>query len=66
MIPVNSHLWSDGEECVSCWRLSWRERFSALFFGRVWVSMLTGKTQPPAYVEASNNYFKNLYKISKR
>ena len=51
-------VWTDGEQCVSCWQMSWRERLSALIFGRVWLAVLTGSTQPPAYVVASKEYLK--------
>jgi hypothetical protein len=51
-------VWTDGEQCVSCWRLSWRERLSAVFFGRVWCAVLSGGSQPPVFVEATRNYFK--------
>lgn len=51
-------IWTDGEQCVSCWQMSWRERIAALFFGRVWLAVLTGQTQPPAYVVASKEYLK--------
>jgi hypothetical protein len=51
-------IWTDGEQCVSCWRMSWRERLFALMFGRVWVALLSGKTQPPIYVQVSKEYFK--------
>lgn len=50
--------WSDGEQCVSCWRMSWRERLNALLYGKVWIAILSGKTQPPIYAEASKTYFK--------
>ena len=50
--------WTDGSECVSCWRMSWRERFAALIFGKVWLSLLSGRTMPPAYVVACNEYLK--------
>lgn len=36
----------DGQ-CVSCWRMSWRERLSALVFGRMWIAVLSGQSQPP-------------------
>lgn len=26
---------------ISCWRLTWRERFKLLFSGRLWLSQLT-------------------------
>lgn len=49
-------VFTNGEQCISCWRMSWRERLSALFFGRVWVAVLSGRTQPPIYAQASKNY----------
>ena len=51
-------VWTDGEQCVSCWRMSLRERFAALLFGRVWLAVLSGSTQPPVYVEAKRTYLK--------
>jgi hypothetical protein len=50
-------VWSDGEQCVSCWEMSWRERLSALLFGRVWSALLSGESQPPMHLEASTSYF---------
>ena len=47
------HVFSDGEQCISCWRLTWRERLSALLFGRVWLSVLGGTTQPPVWIWAT-------------
>ena len=41
------HVWTDDIQCVSCWRPTWRERLSILFFGRVWLGVLSGHTQPP-------------------
>ena len=51
-------VWTDGEQCVSCWRMTWRERLAALVHGHVWVSVLTGGTQPPMYAEAAKTYFR--------
>lgn len=50
-------VWTDGEQCISCYRLSWKERFSALFFGRVWLSVLSGITQPPVWVLVARKLF---------
>lgn len=50
-------VWTDGEQCVSCWQMSWRERLSALFFGTVWLAVLNGTSQPPVSVRASRGYF---------
>lgn len=49
-------IWTDGEQCLSCWRMTWRERVSALVFGKVWISVLTGKTQPPIFATAVKEY----------
>lgn len=42
-------LWvsNDGEESISCWQLTWGERLQALLFGRIWLGVLSGRTQPP-------------------
>lgn len=37
---------------VSSWRASWRERFSILFRGRVWLTVV-GTRQPPVLLSAS-------------
>lgn len=50
-------IWTDGEQCVSCWRMSWRERLAALWYGRVWAATLSGSTQPPLCVLAQRAYF---------
>lgn len=43
---------------LSCWRMSWRERISALLFGRVWIWVHAGgMTQPPIALLASRNVF---------
>lgn len=43
-------IWSDGKECVSCWRPTFKERLRILFTGKVWLSVLTPFTQPPVYI----------------
>jgi hypothetical protein len=40
-------IYSDGQYCVSLWQMSWRERLSSLFFGRAWLWVYSGETQPP-------------------
>ena len=51
-------VYTDGEQCISCWQMSWRERLSALFFGRVWISVLSGRTQPPIWLLATREALK--------
>lgn len=50
-------VWTDDEQCVSCWRMTWRERLSALAFGRVWIAVLSGSTQPPISASVAREYF---------
>jgi len=45
------HVRHEGEYCLSCWRLTWFERLSALLFGRVWVCV-RGHIHPPILVAA--------------
>ena len=49
---------TDGCECLSCWKMSWKERLSALLFGRVWVSVMSGGTQPPIWAGCQKTVLK--------
>ena len=49
-------IFTNGEQCVSCWQMSWRERLSALFIGRVWLAVLSGGSQPPVRLVAEKSY----------
>lgn len=46
------YVLSDGIDCISCWKPSFRERLSILLFGRVWLWVWSGNTQPPVALEA--------------
>ena len=63
-----SSLWvyTDGEQCISCWKLSFKQRLSALIFGRVWLSVLSGQTQPPVWVDCKKTVFNLRTKEGKR
>ncbi len=50
-------VWSDGKVCISCWRPSLQEKLSILFFGRVWLSVVSGGTQPPVALAAMRKLF---------
>ncbi len=52
-------VWSNGKQCISCWKPSFKERISILLFGKVWVSVLSGKTQPPISIWAEKNTFES-------
>jgi len=39
-VPLPAYRTRDGE-VITCWALTWRERFRVLFSGRIWWSVLT-------------------------
>lgn len=56
IVPLS--VWTDGEQCVSCWKMSLRERLSALLFGRVWLALLSGETQSPVSISVAKSYLR--------
>lgn len=50
-------VFSDGKQCISLWKMTWRERLSALLFGKVWLWVISGQTQPPVGLLAANEIF---------
>jgi hypothetical protein len=54
-----SALWvyTDGKQCISCWRLTLRQRIKALLYGKVWLSVLSGQTQPPVWLDCDKTIF---------
>lgn len=54
-----SSLWvyTDGNQCISCWKMNWKQRIKALFFGKVWLSVMSGETQPPVWVDCCKTVF---------
>ena len=48
------HVWSDGMQCVSCWKPSLSERISLVFGGKVWLGVASGSTQPPVFLSGKN------------
>lgn len=55
-LPVNT----DGKRCVSCWRLGFKERIRALVFGRIWLTVYGGVTQPPVSMVCNKTFFKRI------
>lgn len=50
-------VWNDGKQSVSCWRPTLRERLSILIFGCVWLTVLSGETQPPVALSGKRKIF---------
>jgi len=47
---------------TTCYQMSWSERLSALFFGKVWLAVRTNKfiTMPAVLLTAKKTVFENL------
>ena len=43
-------VFTDGKQCLSCWKATWGERLSILFYGKVWLGVRSGNTQPPVWL----------------
>lgn len=56
------HVWSDGKQCVSCWKASLKERLFILFTGKVYLSVLSGKTQPPVWIAGERVFTRTPFK----
>ena len=50
-------VYSDGNICISLWKLSFAERLKALFFGKIWLGILSGQSQPPVWISAMKTVF---------
>lgn len=50
-------VYTDGEQCLSCWKMTLKQRISALIYGRVWLSVLSGKSQPPVWIDSTKTVF---------
>lgn len=53
-LPVQVHA----QGMLSCWQMSWRERLSALFFGRVWLNT-HGSQHPPVWIAVQRDPHEN-------
>lgn len=51
------YVYTDEEICISCWRLSFKERLKALIHGKVWLGILSGGTQPPVWIDCNETVF---------
>lgn len=60
------YVYTDNVICISCWKLSLKERLKALLYGKVWIGVLSGGTQPPIWLDCNRTVFKNDVKDSKQ
>ena len=57
-----SSLWihqSKNNECISLWTVPFWQRVKFLFHGNLWLGVLSGKTQPPVWLDMSKTVFIN-------
>jgi hypothetical protein len=52
-------IFSDGNQTISCWKLSLKERLQILIFGKIWVGVVFGKTQPPIWLSSNKTVFQS-------
>jgi len=50
-------VFNDGKVCISLWQMTWKERISALLFGKIWLFVNSGHTQPPVALMAEREIF---------
>ena len=50
-------IYTDGTQCISCWKMTWKQRLSALIHGKVWLSVLSGQTHPPVWLDCAKTVF---------
>lgn len=53
------HIHTDGQTCISLWELSWKERFRILLFGKIWVGVMSGSSQPPIWIDCTKTVFED-------
>ena len=53
-------VYTDGKECISLWKMTWRERFSALVYGRIWLIVVSGQTQAAVSLMGTRYIFKEV------
>lgn len=51
-------VYTDGKQCISCYKMSFVQRIKALLFGTVWLCVLSGNTQPPVWLDCDKTVFK--------
>ena len=51
------YVYTDGNQCISCWKMTFRQRLAALIHGKVWLAVLSGHTQPPVWLVCDKTVF---------
>lgn len=51
------HILQHEGQCISLWTAPFLERLKFLFHGHIWVGLLSGKTQPPIWLDCTKSIF---------
>lgn len=51
-------VFTDGDQCISRWGMTFAERLKALWYGHVWLGIHSGQSQPPVWVSVDKSVFK--------
>lgn len=49
---------TDDNQCISCWTAPFWQRVLFLFHGKLWLGVVSGKTQPPVWLDMTRTIFK--------
>lgn len=47
----------DGVQCISLWKLSFRDHLRILWTGKIWLGVLSGRTQYPVWLDTNKPEF---------
>ena len=52
-------LWvfTNDKQCISLWKLSFIDKLKILFYGKIWLSVLSGHRQPPVWLSVNKTVF---------
>ena len=51
------YVYNKAGQSISCWRMTWKERIAAVLFGKVWLWVRGGETQPPVALTCERTAF---------
>lgn len=53
----NLPAYSDGKLIMSCWKMNFKDRIKAFFFGTIWLQIRAQDTHPPVAMICDKNGF---------
>lgn len=52
-------VYNDGRQSISLWKFSLKEKWQILRYGKIWLGVLAGKSQPPVWLDTQKTVFRN-------